>query len=66
MKTRIKIWIVKISISIFIISLFPIETQAVSTNDTNMTFKRITIEDGLSQTSIEYLYQDNKGYMWIG
>lgn len=44
----------------------PIKVEAVSTNDTNMTFKRITIEDGLSQTSVEYLYQDSEGYMWIG
>lgn len=66
MRNKIRFAIIKISIAIFIISLFQIKTQAVSTNDTNMTFKRITIEDGLSQTSVEYLYQDSKGYMWIG
>lgn len=37
-----------------LITLQPITVKAMSTNDTNMTLKRITIEDGLSQTSIEY------------
>ncbi|MGL5381301.1 ligand-binding sensor domain-containing protein [Clostridium sp.] len=32
----------------------------------NINFKKITIEDGLSQASIEYLFQDSRGYMWIG
>ncbi|MGL5352434.1 MAG: ligand-binding sensor domain-containing protein, partial [Clostridium sp.] len=66
MKSKMNKLIGKISILMFMISLFPIKPQAVSINDTNMTFKRITIEDGLSQTSIEYLYQDSQGYMWIG
>ena len=55
MKSKMNKIVVKISIVIFMISLLPIKTQAVSKNDTNMTFKRINIEDGLSQTSIEYL-----------
>ena len=29
-------------------------------------FRRITIEDGLSQTTINDIYQDKQGYMWIG
>lgn len=32
----------------------------------DMSFKNITIEDGLSQSSINTLYQDTNGYMWIG
>ena len=66
MRNRIKGEILKVIILLFSISLFPIKVNAVSNNDTNITFKRITIEDGLSQTSVEYLYQDSKGYMWIG
>lgn len=32
----------------------------------NIRFKSITIEDGLSQTSVESIFQDSKGYMWFG
>lgn len=32
----------------------------------DMSFKNVTIEDGLSQSSINTLYQDTNGYMWIG
>ncbi len=32
----------------------------------DMSFKNITIEDGLSQSSVNTLYQDKSGYMWIG
>ncbi|MGL4878889.1 ligand-binding sensor domain-containing protein, partial [Paraclostridium dentum] len=32
----------------------------------DMSFKNITIEDGLSQSSVNTLYQDTNGYMWIG
>lgn len=62
----VKIGRCKVLIILFMISLFPIKTWAAATNYRNMTFKRITIEDGLSQTSAQYLYQDSKGYMWIG
>ena len=31
----------------------------------DIKFKRITIEDGLSQTTVNDIYQDNQGYMWI-
>lgn len=31
-----------------------------------INFKRITVEDGLSQTTVEYIYQDSDGYMWFG
>lgn len=32
----------------------------------NFNFKNITIEDGLSQSTVETIYQDSKGYIWIG
>lgn len=35
-------------------------------NNGRVNFKRITVEDGLSQTTVEYIYQDSDGYMWIG
>lgn len=42
----------------------------VSTSYANMVenynFKNITIEDGLSQSTVETIYQDSKGYIWMG
>ncbi len=31
-----------------------------------VNFKNITIEDGLPQSSVETIFQDSKGYIWIG
>ena len=31
-----------------------------------ITFKRLTIDDGLSLSSVYFIYQDNKGFMWFG
>ncbi len=31
----------------------------------NTTFERITTEDGLSQSSVNYIIQDQKGFMWF-
>ena len=32
----------------------------------NINFQSITIDDGLSQSLAEYIYQDSFGYIWIG
>ncbi|AOR24009.1 ligand-binding sensor domain-containing protein [Clostridium taeniosporum] len=32
----------------------------------NINFKNISIEDGLSQSSVEDIFQDSSGYVWIG
>ena len=32
----------------------------------HMNFKNITIEEGLTQGTVEALFQDSKGYIWIG
>lgn len=39
---------------------------AINVGNKNMSFNRITIQDGLSQASISALFQDSKGYIWIG
>ena len=31
-----------------------------------INFQNLTIDDGLSQSLVEYIYQDSLGYMWIG
>ena len=57
---------------IFIIFMIIITNKSLVFADSNISnngginFKRITIEDGLSQTTVEYIYQDSDGYMWFG
>lgn len=42
---------------------FPLDTEG---EGNNIKFRHITIEDGLSQTSVEAIIQDSKGYIWFG
>ena len=54
-----------IKVFIFMISIifsFAIEGNAYE----NINFKNITIEDGLSQGTVETILQDSKGYIWFG
>ena len=32
----------------------------------NISFKNLSVEDGLSQFTVNVIFQDSKGYMWIG
>lgn len=41
-------------------------SYALINDDKNINFKKVTTEDGLSQISAQYIFQDSKGYMWIG
>jgi len=56
----------------YILYMFLIISLLISTNTinisayTNINFKNITNEDGLSQATIETIIQDNKGYIWLG
>jgi len=43
-----------------------INGEAVYSLNNDYKFNNITIEDGLSQSSIEAIFQDSKGYMWFG
>ncbi|MGW8315491.1 MAG: two-component regulator propeller domain-containing protein [Bacteroidales bacterium] len=38
----------------------------VSGQEDYVRFKRLTINDGLSLSSVYYIYQDSKGFMWFG
>ena len=52
-------------IVIFMLSIilsFCIEGNAYD----NINFRNITIEDGLSQATVETILQDSKGYIWLG
>ena len=41
-------------------------TCAISAQDQSIRFERLTLEDGLSQVSINCILQDEKGFMWFG
>jgi len=41
-------------------------TPSLSGQDEYVRFKRITINDGLSLSSVYNIYQDSKGFMWFG
>ena len=32
----------------------------------NINFENITIDDGLSQSTVEVIFQSSQGYIWIG
>ncbi|WP_288222329.1 two-component regulator propeller domain-containing protein [uncultured Clostridium sp.] len=66
MKKNIKNISVCLLMITMLINVFCIKVSAVDNNEKNINFKRITVEDGLSQTSAQYIFQDSKGYMWIG
>ena len=52
---------------IFLFMLLCIFYNTVYASDSyNINFKSITIDDGLSQSLAEYIYQDSLGYIWIG
>ena len=48
-----------------IISFISISTSYANIIE-NFNFKNITIEDGLSQSTVKTIYQDIKGYIWVG
>lgn len=58
---------INVSILICIIALVLNGVQKVTVNALDsINFNRLTIENGLSQSTALRIYQDSKGYMWIG
>ena len=55
----------KILVLVFIFSFLNTYTSYASIKE-SIKFNSITIEDGLSQSTVETMYQDSKGYIWIG
>ena len=55
----------KVLAMVCILSCMNISTSYASMVE-NYNFKNITIEDGLSQSTVETIYQDSKGYIWMG
>lgn len=50
----------------YAISLFFLLQISASARNDHIRFKRITINDGLSLSSVYSVYQDSKGFMWFG
>ncbi len=63
MRVNKKINIILILVCIF--SCLKISTSYANIRE-SFNFKNITIEDGLSQSTVETIYQDSKGYIWFG
>ncbi|MDR5586764.1 ligand-binding sensor domain-containing protein [Clostridium aquiflavi] len=56
----------KIMIVVIFFSFLIINTQNDVKAYNNINFKSISIDDGLSQSSVEDIFQDSRGYIWIG
>ncbi|MBS5126390.1 MAG: hypothetical protein KHZ09_13395 [Clostridium sp.] len=55
----------KILTMVCIISFISISTSYANIIE-NFNFKNITIEDGLSQSTVKTIYQYSRGYIWVG
>jgi len=51
-------YIISVSFSLFLIN-------TAYSKDNNEVFERITTKDGLSQSTVNYIIQDKKGFMWF-
>src|SRR5687768_10333968 len=51
--------------SIFFFIAVTISSQCIAQHE-NLRFERIGFEEGLSSENITVLYQDRKGFIWIG
>ena len=60
---KFKIILIFIIVGIFL-NISKININA-NTNE-NINFKNISIRDGLSQSTAEVIFQDSRGYIWIG
>ena len=62
-KTFVKKGIILFLLSIIIFNLCLLESYA---SNKNITFNNLNIEQGISQSTAEIIFQDSKGYIWIG
>ncbi|RLD66956.1 MAG: hypothetical protein DRI95_05690 [Bacteroidetes bacterium] len=52
-------------ISIILLIILTLTQSIVNSQPPNIKFEHISLEDGLSQSSIYNIVQDNKGFMWF-
>ena len=50
---------------VFIFSFMKVDISYANISE-SINFNNITIEDGLSQSTVETIFQDSRGYIWIG
>lgn len=62
-KTFVKKGIILFLLSIIIFNSCLLESYA---SKKNITFNNLNIEQGISQSTAEIIFQDSKGYIWIG
>ncbi len=53
-------------LTILMIIVFMVTLTTISEAQEYINFKHITIENGLSQSNAQTIYQDSQGYVWIG
>jgi ligand-binding sensor domain-containing protein/HPt (histidine-containing phosphotransfer) domain-containing protein len=51
---------------LFLVLISPGFITELAAQNYNLSFKHISIEQGLSQSSVEDIYQDEKGFLWFG
>lgn len=56
----------KIRIRLFFLSLFIAWFHVGFAQVKNLQFSRLSVEDGLSQSAVMAIFQDSRGYMWLG
>ena len=58
--------VIKKSIVFLIMFVWMFSYGAFAISNDNINFQNLTIDDALSQSLAEYIYQDSNGYIWIG
>lgn len=56
---------IKKFISTLLISIFVCGIPVIGSENRDIIFRNISIEDGLSQATVESILQDSRGYMWF-
>jgi ligand-binding sensor domain-containing protein len=53
---------------VLILLIYPLLLMAprARTQENTLRFKHYSIDDGLSHSKVNYIYQDKRGYMWFG
>jgi ligand-binding sensor domain-containing protein/signal transduction histidine kinase len=59
---KVYLWIVRFQFAILILTLH----HNLYCQQKNLQFKQITPDEGLSSSTIRSIYQDHKGFIWIG
>ncbi|MCJ7802558.1 MAG: SpoIIE family protein phosphatase [Candidatus Marinimicrobia bacterium] len=55
----------QLSIFIFCFLIFLLSLPSLSYSQRNYLFENISIPEGLSNSTVQYLFQDNNGFLWI-